>query len=91
MRITFITLALAGTPALAEDPLASVTATVFSSAGECQMLVVSEEERPCKDAIINTGHDSGRIGLYFTDDSEGGGTISSGLGLLIAISGPTLS
>ena len=46
------------------------------------MLIVSEEERPCKDVIINTEHDSGRIGFYFIDDSEGGGVITfSGMGL----------
>ena len=79
--LTPITLALAATPALAEDQLASLTA-MFSIAGECQMLIVSGEERPCKDVIINTDHDSGRIGFYFIDDSEGGGVISfSGMGL----------
>ena len=66
---------IASTPALAEEQTANLTA-MFSVAGECQMLVVSEEERPCKDVVINTEYDSGRIGFYFIDDSEGGGIIS---------------
>jgi hypothetical protein len=71
---------IASTPALAEEQRANLTA-MFSVAGECQMLVVSAEERPCKDVVINTEYDSGRIGFYFIDDSEGGGIISfSGMG-----------
>lgn len=66
---------IASTPALAEEQRANLTA-MFSVAGECQMLVVAEEERPCKDVVINTEYDSGRIGFYFIDDSEGGGIIS---------------
>ena len=71
---------IASTPALAEEHRANLTA-MFRVAGECQMLIVSEEERPCKDVVINTEYDSGRIGFYFIDDSEGGGIISfSGMG-----------
>ena len=71
---------IAAAPALAEDHRASLTA-MFSVAGECQMLIVSEEERPCKDAVINTEYDSCRIGFYFVDDGEGSGITSfSGLG-----------
>lgn len=71
---------IASTPALAEEHRASLTA-MFSVAGECQMLIVSEEERPCKDLMINTEYDSGRIGFYFIDGGEGGEIISfSGMG-----------
>ena len=66
---------IASTPVLAEEQRANLTA-MFSVAGECQILVVSEEERPCKDVVINTEYDSGRIGFYFIDDSDGGGIIS---------------
>lgn len=81
MKISHLVAALiASTPVLAEEQHASLTA-MFSVAGECQMLVVSEEERPCKDVVINTEYDSGRTGFYFIDDSEGGGVISfSGMG-----------
>ena len=64
---------IASTPALAEEQRANLTA-MFSVAGECQMLVVAEEERT--DVVINTEYESGRIGFYFIDDSEGGGIIS---------------
>ena len=71
---------IAATPALAQEHRASLTA-MFSVAGKCQMLIVSEEERPCKDIVVNTEYDSGRIGFYFIDDGEGGGIISfSGIG-----------
>lgn len=71
---------LVATPLLAEENRASLTA-MFSVAGECQMLIFSEEERPCKDVIINTEYDSGRIGFYFIDESEGGGVVSfTGMG-----------
>ena len=69
------TVLLSATPLVAEDQRANLTA-MFSVAGECQMLIVSEEERPCKDVVVNTEYDSGRIGFYFIDDSEGGGIIS---------------
>lgn len=73
-------LLLVATPSLAEENRASLTA-MLSIAGECQMLIFSEEERPCKDVIINTEYDSGRIGFYFIDESEGGGIVSfSGMG-----------
>ena len=81
MKISHLVAALiASAPVLAEEQRASLTA-MFSVTGECQMLVVSEEERPCKDVVINTEYDSGRTGFYFIDDSEGGGVISfSGMG-----------
>lgn len=69
------TVLLSATPLVAEEQRANLTA-MFSVAGECQMLIVSEEERPCKDVVVNTEYDSGRIGFYFIDDSEGGGIIS---------------
>jgi hypothetical protein len=71
---------IAAAPALAQEHRASLTA-MFSVDGKCQMLIVSEEERPCKDLVVNTEYDSGRIGFYFIDDGEGGGIISfSGMG-----------
>lgn len=71
---------LAATPSLAEESRAALT-SMFSVAGDCQMLIFSEEERPCKDVIITTEYDSGRIGFYFIDESEGGGIVSfSGMG-----------
>lgn len=71
---------LAATPSLAGESRAALT-SMFSVAGDCQMLIFSEEERPCKDVIINTEYDSGRIGFYFIDDSDGGGVVSfSGMG-----------
>ena len=66
---------IAATPIFAEEQRAKLTA-MFSVDGECQMLIVSEEERSCKDVVINTEYDSGRIGFYFIDDSDGGGIVS---------------
>ena len=74
------TLSLIATGSFAEENRATLTA-MLSVAGECQMLIFSEEERLCKDVIINTQYDSGRIGFYFKDESEGGGFVSfSGMG-----------
>ena len=77
---TITTLSLIATGSFAEENRATLTA-MLSVAGECQMLIFSEEERLCKDVIINTQYDSGRIGFYFKDESEGGGFVSfSGMG-----------
>jgi hypothetical protein len=71
---------IASTPALAEEQRANLT-SMFSVAGECQMLIVSDEERPCKDVVFNTEYNNGRLGFYFIDDSELGGVVSfSGMG-----------
>lgn len=71
---------IASTPALAEEQRANLTA-MFSVAGECQMLIVSDEERPCKGVVFNTEYNNGRLGFYFIDDSELGGVVSfSGMG-----------
>lgn len=60
---------------LAEEQRANLTA-MFSVAGECQMLIVSEEDRRCKDVVVNTEYNKCRIGFYLMDDREGGGIIS---------------
>jgi hypothetical protein len=62
---------IADTATLVKEQPANLTA-MFSVAGECQMLIVSEEDRPYKHVVINTDYDSGRIGFYLIDDSEGG-------------------
>lgn len=71
---------IASTPALAEEQRANLTAA-FSVAGEFQILILSDEERPCADVVFNTEYNHGRLGFYFIDDSELGGLVSfSGIG-----------
>lgn len=65
----------ASTPALAEDQRTNLTA-IFSVEGECQILIVSGEERPCKDVVFNTEYNHSRLGFYFIDDGELGGLVS---------------
>lgn len=78
LAITCISLTATGV--LSADSRATVTA-LFSVTGECQMLVYAEEERPCGNTLLHSEYESGRIGFYFIDDSEGGGAVSfSGMG-----------
>ena len=75
-----LALSLACSGVVAEEKKSDLTA-MFSVAGNCMMLVFANELRPCKDVIINTEYDSGRMGFYFLDESEGGAIISfSGMG-----------
>jgi hypothetical protein len=53
-----------GTLALAEELPANLT-NMFSVTGECQMLVFADELRPCRQVMINSEYDNGRIGFYF--------------------------
>ena len=69
-----------GTLAPAEENKANLT-DMFSVTGECQMLVFADEPRPCRQVMINTEYDSGRIGFYFLYEIEGGGIVSfTGMG-----------
>lgn len=73
--LSLVAALIASTPALAEDQRTNLTA-MFSVTGECQMLIVSDEERPCTDVVFNTEYIHGRISFYFIDDSELGGLVS---------------
>lgn len=75
--ISFATTALSliGTGALPETSRANLTA-MFSVFGESQMLIFSEEIRPCEGRIITTQYDNGRVGFYFIDDSDGWSFVS---------------
>lgn len=69
-----------GSSARSEELPASLT-NMFSVTGECQMLVSADEQRPCRDVMIHTEYDSGRIGFYFLYESEAGGIVSfTGMG-----------
>ena len=75
-----LAVSLACSGVVAEEKKSDLT-SMFSVAGNCMMLVFANEQRPCKDVIINTEYDSGRTGFYFLDESEGGAIISfSGMG-----------
>lgn len=75
--ISFVATALSliGAGASSEESRADLTA-MFSVFGECQMLIFSEELRPCEGRIITTQYDSGRVGFYFIDESEDWGLMS---------------
>lgn len=75
-----IALSTIGSSVRSEELPASLT-NMFSVTGECEMLVFADERRPCRQVMINTEYDSGRIGFYFLYEIEGGGIVSfTGMG-----------
>ena len=54
---------------------------VISVTGECLNLVIEEHSYPCKDYLMQTAYDDGRIGFYFVSDDDKGKIVTfSGLG-----------
>ena len=54
---------------------------VISVTGECLNLVIEGHSYPCKDYLMQTAYDDGRIGFYFVSDADKGKIVTfSGLG-----------
>ena len=54
---------------------------VISVTGECLNLVIEGYSYPCKDYLMQTAYDDGRIGFYFVSDEDKGKIVTfSGLG-----------
>lgn len=66
---------LVSTMVQAQDAPKSLKA-MFNVTGECSLLVYAGEERACRNLVINTEYDFGRIGFYFLVARDGAGIVA---------------
>lgn len=78
--ISMLALLVWSMAASAEENKATLTA-MFSVDGECSMLLYSGDHLPCRNIVLNTEYDNGRIGFYFANESGERGIVTfSGMG-----------